>query len=444
MRPLLVWSHWMQRIILSKGVSLTVVCIIIMTGCQTQSPPARLTRVNTAHLDHLYTEVIQEEDTLGGIWIYCEAPDYHHVGDADEGFTCVDDVARALVFYSRHARHHDDPEIGRKIRHLSRFLLYMQSDHGYFYNFLLPDGTINTQHINSEAKPAFWSWRAFWALSEMSTLPGDDLKDLQAEARIAMDQLISKLDTLIPETVDTLMVNGITVPGYVYEMGPDQLSVLVTALVRYQEMYPSDHVRKLIRRFSNRILLHQFGTPDFFPFGAFLSWHEYWHAWGNAQSYALLIAGQLLEEKRFTDAALTEVRHFYPWVMQQGFLNEFKLVKTDSAFQHQDLKPFPQIAYGLRPMITASLEAYKLTGDIHYARQAADLCMWLFGKNAANLRMYDPSTGRTFDGISGPAEVNRNSGAESTIEALLSIQAMEDVTSADSLLALYLTSLQKE
>jgi multiple sugar transport system substrate-binding protein len=38
--------------------------------------------------------------------------------------------------------------------------------------------------------------------------------------------------------------------------------------------------------------------------------------------------------------------------------------------------------------------------------------------------MYDAATGRTFDGIDGPSpdDVNRNSGAESTIEALLALQ----------------------
>jgi hypothetical protein len=39
--------------------------------------------------------------------------------------------------------------------------------------------------------------------------------------------------------------------------------------------------------------------------------------------------------------------------------------------------------------------------------------------------MYDPKSGRTFDGIGSPEEINLNSGAESTIEALLSLQALE-------------------
>jgi hypothetical protein len=39
--------------------------------------------------------------------------------------------------------------------------------------------------------------------------------------------------------------------------------------------------------------------------------------------------------------------------------------------------------------------------------------------------MYDPATGRTYDGISGDGVINRNSGAESTIHGLLSMLALD-------------------
>ena len=39
--------------------------------------------------------------------------------------------------------------------------------------------------------------------------------------------------------------------------------------------------------------------------------------------------------------------------------------------------------------------------------------------------MYDPATGRTFDGVSPDGKVNRNSGAESTIHGLLTMLALD-------------------
>ena len=56
--------------------------------------------------------------------------------------------------------------------------------------------------------------------------------------------------------------------------------------------------------------------------------------------------------------------------------------------------------------------------------------MWYFGNNPASQVMYDHLTGRAFDGINSATKTNFNSGAESTIEALLSIQAMESNATA--------------
>jgi hypothetical protein len=43
------------------------------------------------------------------------------------------------------------------------------------------------------------------------------------------------------------------------------------------------------------------------------------------------------------------------------------------------------------------------------------------GNNPAKTAMYDPKTGRCFDGIIDSTTVNYNSGAESTIEGLYTI-----------------------
>jgi len=41
--------------------------------------------------------------------------------------------------------------------------------------------------------------------------------------------------------------------------------------------------------------------------------------------------------------------------------------------------------------------------------------------------MYDPKTGRCYDGIVSKNNVNKNSGAESTIEALPSLQVFNKI-----------------
>ena len=50
---------------------------------------------------------------------------------------------------------------------------------------------------------------------------------------------------------------------------------------------------------------------------------------------------------------------------------------------------------------------------------------WFFGNNPAGEAMYDPATGRTYDGVAGDGVVNRNSGAESTIHGLLAMLILD-------------------
>ena len=85
---------------------------------------------------------------------------------------------------------------------------------------------------------------------------------------------------------------------------------------------------------------------------------------------------------------------------------------------------FPQIAYGVGPIVEGYLALADATGERQYAVFAGLVAAWFVGDNPAHVSMYDEKTGRTFDGIDGPTplRVNRNAGAESTIEALLALQ----------------------
>jgi hypothetical protein len=68
---------------------------------------------------------------------------------------------------------------------------------------------------------------------------------------------------------------------------------------------------------------------------------------------------------------------------------------------------------------------YEATGDSDYLRLAGISASWLFGNNAAGATMYDSATGRCYDGIRDSTTINRNSGAESTIEALGTLVELE-------------------
>ena len=100
-------------------------------------------------------------------------------------------------------------------------------------------------------------------------------------------------------------------------------------------------------------------------------------------------------------------------------------------------KSFEQIAYGIRPMVFASIEAYMITQEDKYADLAGHLASWFLGNNVAGTPMFSIYTGRCYDAINAGNGVNINSGAESTIEALLTMQRVNNYPSVKSALDKY-------
>ena len=382
--------------------------------------------LNTSHLEHLFQEIdINDDIRLGTVWIYSNAPDYPLVNDEDEGFTCVDDVSRALVFYCRQYKRNPVQKNLEKIESLTRFIMYMKADNGYYYNFLFPDNGINTVHPNSRPTPNFWSWRAFWALTEVNLLDSPELNNLRVQTKPYLEHLLDNIEQLFPSESDTIEYEGIRIPSVIEAYGADQVAVIMIGLTNYYQINNSSVIKDLMLKLGHYLLAAQYGDENTSPYYAFLSWKNIWHAWGNMQAYALLYAGRIIDNVQFIDAGINEVKYFYPYCIEQNFISEFRLVRNNDSLLMHDLHPFPQISYGMRPMIFASLEAHLITGDEAYAILTGELAMWYFGNNPADQVMYDHLSGRAYDGINSASKTNYNSGAESTIEALLSIQAME-------------------
>jgi len=118
---------------------------------------------------------------------------------------------------------------------------------------------------------------------------------------------------------------------------------------------------------------------------------------------------------------MNEIEFYYSYLIQKRFYSDFILNENDDPV----LNKYSQIAYIIRPMVYACVEAYNITGEKIYAETANDIAAWFFGNNDLDAKMYNYSTGICFDGINGELGINKNSGAESTIETLLSLQILE-------------------
>lgn len=396
--------------------------------------------INTSHLDYLYTPVTFSTGTkAAGIYIYADAPDYHLVAANGEGFTCVDDVSRAALVYMRNQKFFSDTAIQAKVFNLINFILEMQSSNGYFYNFLFPNSLINTNGATSVNNPNWWSWRALQTLTEAMPLISTRNTIMSGKMGLAINKLVSNIKTdLAYLSENTNQVQGVTVPQWLPAgSGTDQSSTLILGLIPYCVTSGDTAISAYIKKLADGIVLMQAGDAMHFPYSCFLSWENQWHAYGNDQAYALMLAGIFLNDSLYTSKGLAEVDNFYPWLLQNGFLSSFSVTENVNLFQPINELSFDQIAYGIRPMVFAAIQAYQISGQDKYADLAGHLAAWFLGANVALTNMYSLSTGRCYDGITSASNVNLNAGAESTIEALLTMERIEQFPAVKSALNKY-------
>ena len=384
--------------------------------------------VNLAHLNHLYVPVtFPDGTTAGGIYIYSNAPDYTLVDATGEGFTCIDDVARAVLVYIRDSKFSTDTSIQNKTLNLIRFIVAMQSPNGYFYNFLQTNGQINTNGPTSINNANWWSWRALQALTEAASVINNLNPTLASAANTAVGKLIAAIksnESNLPQTTE--VVNGITIPQWLPAgSGTDQAATLLLGLLPYCSSNNDTAMNAYVKKLADGIALMQVGDSLHFPYSCILSWQNTWHAYGADQAYALLKAGLFLHDSSYTAKALAQINNFFSWLLTNGMQSSFVVSASNGAIQLTSEATYDQIAYGIRPLVFAAVEAYVQTKDAKYADIAGHLAAWFLGNNAAGKPMYSAATGICYDGLSSPTNINTNSGAESTIEALLTIERVE-------------------
>jgi hypothetical protein len=81
---------------------------------------------------------------------------------------------------------------------------------------------------------------------------------------------------------------------------------------------------------------------------------------------------------------------------------------------------FDQQPVEAQAMVSACLEAFRITGDKHWNKEARQSFEWFLGRNDLKLPLYDPTTGGCRDGLH-PDRPNENQGAESTLAFLQSL-----------------------
>jgi hypothetical protein len=395
--------------------------------------PPEYPAINFAHLNHLTERVVLGGDTVSIVHIYANYPNYHWVAAEEsgpEGIACVDDAARAAVLFLRsYELQGDTTSLGRACG-LLKFVMHMQAPDGEFYNFIRADHTINVTGKTSFKSFGWWAARGLWAMA----MGGRIFRERDPQfAR----QLLGRVSLMVPlvraslkDYGNTRIVSGYKIPRWLlYESGADVTSELLLGLLEYHNPRGDDSLSPVIAKLAEGLLLMQDGDGNRPPYGLHRSWETLWHMWGNGQTQALSTAGVMLHDTSMIASAVREAQGWYGRLLMDGFLKEWDVACS--------LPPtvYEQIAYGVRPMAVGLVRLYEATGDRDYLIMAGLAASWLTGNNPAERAMYDPATGRCYDGIRDSRTLNLNSGAESTIEALYTLVEVMQYPEAKRFLA---------
>jgi glycosyltransferase involved in cell wall biosynthesis len=322
-----------------------------------------------------------------------------------EGYT-TDDNARALVFtvQSEQLRKGDSGEAMPRASDSSfRCLAFLQHafnpEKGRFRNFLGYD-----RRWIEAAGSEDCHGRALWGLGTVLGRSQDQ------GLRCAAGRLFE-----------------LSLPAVMEFYSPRAWAYCLLGIQEYLDSYPGDRDAQKIRSvLSTRLLemYHSIRTPDW-------KWFENILAYGNARlPQALLLVGSACSDDRMVSAGLEAL----DWLLKTQHCEtngHFVPIGSDGFYrQAGDKARFDQQPLEAAGAVSASLQAYRLTGDGRWRNEAWSAFNWFLGDNDLQLPLYDSSTGGCRDGLH-PDRANQNQGAESTLSFLMALLEMRSSPEPD-------------
>ena len=304
-----------------------------------------------------------------------------------EGYT-TDDNARALVLALLLGQLDGDYYVDMEAL-ASRYLAFLwyafNAEKGRFRNFLAFEGGW-LEEVGSDDSHG----RALWSLG--AVLGHASSKGLQGvAARLFGQALSATLDLKSPRTWAFTLLG---VHAYLRRFSGDRAVTQAgqTLAERLMDLYRQTH------------------GPSWY-------WFEDLVTYNNATlPHALLLSGQWMERSDMTQVALESLL----WLaeIQTSPNGYFMPVGSNGFFPRGGERArFDQQPIEASAMVSACLEAYRITQDKFWYRQAQSAFAWFLGQNDIGLSLYDPTTGGCHDGLH-PDRLNQNQGAESTLAFL--------------------------
>jgi hypothetical protein len=420
------------------------------------APAAPLT--NLAHLDFLRDKVTPPalarhttyrlttgEPDVGVLWTYADRQadgTYRRIGGGaydpatntyGQGAFNADDISRAAVVYVRHWQQTGAQSSRDSAYQLLRGLTYLQTvagpNAGNVVLWMQPDGTLNPSADPpelpdpSDSGPSYWLARTIWALGEAYPAFVKSDPAFAAFLRDRLDLALRAVERqVLVDYGKWLDIDGVAVPAWLIVDGADATGEALLGLASYVASTGDPQARLDLQQLGEGVAAMRSGAPRTWPFGAVLPWalsQAVWHAWGGLAPAGLARASEVTGDSAMRRAAVSDAATFTTHLLvaagpENGWL--------PSPADHV------QIAYGAHSRVESLLAAAEAANRPGLREVAGIAAAWFFGNNPAGVAMYDPATGRTYDGINpndAANPVNRNSGAESTIHGLLTMLILD-------------------
>ena len=318
----------------------------------------------------------------------------------DEGY-CVDDNARALLLTSLLEDTGTDED--RTVRALaSRYMAFVSHSFdkgsGRFKNMMS-----YSRHWMEECGSEDSHGRALWALGSVVGRCTDPGKQSLAG---------NLFHAALPAVSDFT--------------SPRAWAFALLGISEYLRAFQGDSsVQSFGRKVAERLLdlFVRTSRPDW-------PWFEDRVTYSNARlPQALISSGSWMEHRKMIDTGTRSLE----WLIsvQKSKDGYFAPVGSNGFYG----RGTPSAAFDQQPveasgMVSACLEAYRVTGDEHWVEDARRAFSWFLGQNQLQQPLYDPLTGGCRDGLHADRP-NRNQGAESTLSYLLALVEMRAADRAD-------------
>jgi hypothetical protein len=151
-------------------------------------------------------------------------------------------------------------------------------------------------------------------------------------------------------------------------------------------------------------------------------WYEDSLSYCNAAlPQALLMCGQSIPNKAMTEAGIESLCWLSELQNSDKDGGHFVPLGSNGFYRRGGVRArFDQQPVEAQGMVSACLEAFRITGDKRWRQEARRAFDWFLGRNDLNLPIYDPTTGGCRDGLH-PDRANENQGAESSLAFLQSV-----------------------